>query len=98
MTNTKTRFHGIISGRVQGVTFRDTTKRKADSLGITGWVMNRHDGTVEVVAEGTPQNMKQFINYLGDGPPAAQVNNIREINEQATGEFETFTVTYATRR
>lgn len=89
------RIHAIITGRVQGVGFRQTTKQKASEIGITGWVMNRKDGGVEVIAEGSADVMDSFLDYLSQGPPSARVDNVRHINETPTGEFDGFKVTYA---
>ncbi|MGM0941624.1 MAG: acylphosphatase [Bacillota bacterium] len=54
------RTHAIISGRVQGVGFRYTAKQKADELGVTGWIRNNEDGTVELDAEGNMDQVDQF--------------------------------------
>ena len=58
----------IVSGRVQGVGFRDFTRRTAQSLGVTGWVRNRGDDTVEVRVEGEEGQLDQLLDALGDGP------------------------------
>lgn len=88
------RYHVVISGRVQGVGFRHNTKLKAVSLGITGWVMNRKDGGVEVVAEGYAEPMTQFLEFLEQGPPSARVDNIDSVSEEPTGEFDAFNVSF----
>lgn len=73
-----------ITGRVQGVFFRATTKDHADALGINGWVRNCPDGSVEVFAEGTQQQLNRFEAWLHRGPPAARVEAVRE--QQASPE------------
>ena len=93
-TQSKARLHAIIHGRVQGVNFRYHTSRTAQSLGLTGWVANRWDGTVEVVAEGQRQSLEKFLSFLHQGPPAATVLRVDAAWEPASGEFEYFRVRY----
>ena len=62
-----------VSGRVQGVFFRASTKRVADRLGLRGWAVNLPDGRVEVVAVGLPGPLAELAKWLEDGPPAARV-------------------------
>ena len=73
----KTTRHVIISGRVQGVWFRGWTKQQASSLGLTGWVRNRRDGTVEAIFQGDAADIDAMINACWQGPPAASVADIR---------------------
>ena len=69
--------HYIIHGRVQGVFFRDSTRRKARELGIGGWVRNRSDGTVEVMAAGPKDALEDLERWFREGgPPAAQVERV----------------------
>ena len=65
-----------ISGHVQGVFYRASTKRKAKSLGITGTVRNLEDGGVEVVAEGERQRLERLFDWLLQGPPMASVDRV----------------------
>ncbi len=65
-----------ISGRVQGVGFRDALAREADRLGITGWVRNRADGRVEALAQGSPAALDRLEAWARRGPPAARVDRI----------------------
>jgi len=74
-----TRANLLISGRVQGVAFRASTKRKAQNLGLKGWVRNTEDGKVEAVIEGSKDKIKELISWAEKGPRLANVNNI-EIN------------------
>ena len=69
--------HYIISGRVQGVFFRDSTRRKAIELEIRGWVKNSPQGQVECRAFGTAERLAQFETWLWQGPPKAQVSDIQ---------------------
>lgn len=66
----------IIVGRVQGVGFREFARREARALGLKGWVRNRSDGSVEAVATGTTQAIKDFVGKCTRGPLAAQVAHI----------------------
>ena len=89
------RLHAIVSGIVQGVNFRYYTVRQAESLGLTGWVANRWDGTVEVVAEGPRADVQALLDWLGHGPPSATVTGVQADWEQATGEDMAFCVRYS---
>jgi acylphosphatase len=88
------RIHLIIEGRVQGVWFRDSTRREAFSLGVFGWVRNRPDGTVEVVAEGPEDKVGKLINWCNHGPPAAGVSQVHETREKWQGEFKFFDIVF----
>ncbi|MEW6717250.1 MAG: acylphosphatase [Chloroflexota bacterium] len=90
------RLHAIISGHVQGVNFRFYTRQEADRLGVVGWVRNRWDGTVEVLAEGEKQFLVQFLGWLQHGPPAARVTDLKPTWSEATGEFSSFNVRMTT--
>ena len=85
----------IIEGRVQGVWFRDSTRREAVSLGVSGWVKNRPDGTVEVLAEGPEDTVKKLVAWCHHGPSAARVSRVHETSEEWQGEFESFDVLYS---
>ncbi len=69
--------HLQISGRVQGVGFRFYAQRKAQELGVTGWVRNRRDGSVEVMAQGAPEAVKAMIAWARRGPASAAVSEVR---------------------
>jgi acylphosphatase len=88
------RVHLVITGRVQGVFFRESTRHKADSLGLTGWVRNRPDGTVEAVAEGPEKDVRALVAWCHHGPPAARVDRVAQTPEATTGAFGSFEVTY----
>jgi acylphosphatase len=89
-----TRAHAIISGRVQGVFFRWETKRAADGFGISGWVRNKRDGTVEAVFEGSEKNVASILDWCKKGPPIAKVERVEVSREAYTGEFDGFEITY----
>jgi acylphosphatase len=65
----------IVHGHVQGVFFRDSTRRKAQAAGATGWVANRPDGTLEAHVEGPPNAVEQVIAFLNVGPRGAEVHH-----------------------
>ena len=80
--------HLIVRGRVQGVGFREYLRREAERLNVKGWVRNRHDGTVEAMLHGWPEDVAKILNWVRRGPPGARVTAM-DVNE-ASGEFETF--------
>lgn len=82
----------LISGKVQGVSYRATTAEKATSLGLTGYARNLPDGRVEVVAEGAQGALASLREWCNDGPPAAVVDHIDSTEASATGEFPGFGV------
>ena len=67
------RLHAVVVGRVQNVGFRATTHDQATRLQLAGWVRNRHEGTVEVVAEGRTEILHDFLAFLHKGPRTAHV-------------------------
>ena len=71
----------LVSGRVQGVFYRDSTRREARALGLSGWVRNLFDGRVEVLACGSEQQLGVFAKWLEIGPEYAKVTNIEVITE-----------------
>ncbi len=84
----------VIAGRVHGVWFRESTRRQAVSLGVTGWVRNLPDGTVEVVAEGAEESVRKLVEWCHRGPSAAKVNRVDRAEEIWRGEFNTFDIVY----
>ena len=84
----------LISGRVQGVSFRYFTQRTARALGLTGWVRNRPDGNVEALFEGVRATIEQVLAACRQGPPAAEVTEVLVEWEEANKEFIDFTVRY----
>ncbi len=82
------RVHVLISGRVQGVFFRDETRQRARKHNVTGWVRNLPDGRVEAVFEGEKGNVERLVEFCKRGPSGARVAQT-EVNWEAyTGEFE----------
>lgn len=88
-----TRAHLIIVGLVQGVCFRMYTRDEAQRLGLTGWVRNRPDGTVEAMVEGEKSAVTRLIEWCHDGPSYARVTDVQCRPGPATGEFHDFTIT-----
>jgi acylphosphatase len=80
-----------IKGRVQGVFFRDSTRRVAESLGITGHAINLSDGNVEVLACGEAAALNELARWLADGPPSASVTDViaHEVEWTALSGFRT---------
>ena len=77
--------HLLITGQVQGVFFRASTKKQADNLGIKGWVRNLPDGQVEVLAEGEAEAIKKLIAWCHNGPLRAHVHEVT-VTPKQTGE------------
>ena len=90
----KKNVHVIISGRVQGVWFRASTKQKAEELGLTGWVRNTKDGCVEAVFEGEDGLIKEMIKWCHSGPPLSKVENVEIKNQKPIGGFKDFFIRY----
>jgi len=86
------RLHTIVHGRVQGVGFRYFVMESVRGLDITGWVRNRYDGTVEVMAEGSKSSLDQLLVMLKRGPRSSNVLKVKEDWSQATGEYSGFSV------
>lgn len=83
-----------ISGRVQLVMFRDFAKRKARAHGLTGFVQNKKDGTVYVLAEGEEENLKKFLTRLHRGPILAEVTNVEVVYQEPTSKYTDFSILY----
>ena len=90
----KTNVHVLISGRVQGVWFRATTKQKAEQLGLKGWVKNRDDGCVEAVFQGDENQVREMIKWCYHGPPLAKVEKVDVLKKQNMDLFEDFIIKY----
>ena len=93
-TTAQARLHAIVHGRVQGVSFRYYTIQAANSLGLTGWVANRWNSTVETVAEGPRAKLDQFLTFLHRGPPSAWVERVDTNWQAPTDEFKDFKVRF----
>lgn len=94
-TRREERLHAIVHGRVQGVNFRYYAVHTAQRLGLTGWVANHWDGTVETVAEGPREVLDEFEGFLRHGSPSAMVERVDIRWETPTGEFSHFGVRYS---
>ena len=82
----------FIRGRVQGVFFRAATQREARRLGIGGWVKNRNDGSIELLAEGEEEAIKEIVSWANHGPTAARVDHVDVRWRGYTGEFPEFSI------
>jgi acylphosphatase len=82
----------VIKGRVQGVFFRAAAQREARRLGVTGWVKNRTDGSVEVLAEGDEDSIRELMMWANHGPSAARVDQVDVRWRGYTGEFPEFSI------
>jgi len=87
-------FYARISGMVQGVGFRYFAQRKALALGLSGYVRNLPDGTVEVYAEGQRDLLENFLGELHQGPEFSRVDEVKVEWREPTGKYETFVITY----
>jgi acylphosphatase len=76
----------VVSGRVQGVWFRESCRREAAAAGVGGWVANQADGTVLAVVEGERPAVDRVIAWIRRGPPRAQVTNVVVTSEEPIGE------------
>ncbi len=81
-----------IRGKVQNVWFRASAREQAQQLGLTGWVANRPDGSVEVLAEGPRPKLERLMAWCHQGPPAASVNLVDPEWLPATQEFDIFQI------
>ncbi len=88
----KVRVHIFVSGRVQGVFFRENTRKRAKKLGITGWVRNIPDGRVEAVFEGEKSKVEELINRTKKGSLIARVDGVEVILEEYKEEFDNFEI------
>lgn len=88
------RVHLIITGDVQGVGFRAWVRTIARELGLTGWVKNREDGAVEIVAEGKRTDLEDFVATCQRGSDVAWVANVDITWEEATNKFVRFDIVY----
>jgi acylphosphatase len=90
MTEEKLRLHAEVFGDVQGVGFRAFVWHRAMALGLTGWVRNRVDGSVELTAEGPRAALESLLKDVNIGPSASTVDHVEATWKQATSEFRAF--------
>jgi acylphosphatase len=88
----QTRLHALVTGMVQGVGFRMYVHDYAIAFGLTGWVRNTYNGSVEVLAEGSYAQLERLVEKLRMGPRSAFVEELQKEWQPATGEFHTFDV------
>ena len=91
---TKIAVRVIISGKVQGVFFRAETQKAAQDYGVTGWVRNLSDGTVEAWAEGAHAQVDALVAWCHQGSPMSRVDHVAVTSETVSGRYTTFDVTY----
>ncbi len=82
----------VVHGRVQGVFFRDSTRKVARDLGIIGSAVNRSNGSVQVIAKGTPEALEELKVWLTQGPEMALVDNVEEVDIENQLEFNDFII------
>jgi acylphosphatase len=95
MTSTENRTEArrfVVRGRVQGVGFRWFVEREAHILGIAGWVRNNADGSVEVLAQGTREQISGLRSRLREGPRAARVDGVEEAEARPAAGVNTFRI------
>jgi len=88
------RAHVTVQGLVQGVWFRASTKDEADRLGVSGWVRNLPDGSVEAVFEGDRKKVEEIVGWCHRGPSGAKVRKVDIVWEPYAGEFGHFDIRY----
>lgn len=90
--NDNERAHVRVSGLVQGVFFRDSARKKALELGLTGYVTNTPDGDVEALFEGPTDHVREMVLWCGEGPPHATVEDVEADYGPAKGDLSGFEV------
>jgi acylphosphatase len=83
--------HLLIKGKVQGVFYRATAKKVAESAGLTGWIKNTKNGNVEAMVTGAAEKLEQFIEWCRQGPHGAVVQDVQE-NKQEETSFKDFSI------
>ena len=90
----KIRANIVVKGKVQGVYFRQNAQRICNEYGITGWVQNLEDGSVEATLEGNKNSVEDAISWFRVGPPNAHVERIELSYNRFSGEFQDFKINY----
>ncbi len=90
----KIRAHVVVSGRVQGVYYRQNAVKQAQKLGLSGWIRNLSDGKVEAVFEGGKENVEKIVNWAKKGPFFSRVSSLKIDWQEYKGEFNNFGVKY----
>ena len=91
-TRAEKAFYALISGRVQGVGFRYSAYREACRLGLSGWVRNKANGDVEVLAQGKQQKLDLFLAWLHRGPPGARVDIVQDKPVSINSQYSNFSI------
>ena len=86
--------HAIVEGRVQGVYFRDYTRREAERLGLVGWVRNLRDGTVEATFSGEAGQVEKMTAWLHQGSPMSSVTRVITTEPEQVQSFADFSIRY----
>lgn len=94
MMSDRAAFHAVVYGLVQGVNYRYFVQRNAESLGLTGYVCNLDDGSVEVVAEGERERLQQLLAKLREGPRAARVESVEVEWGKGSGKYRGFDIAF----
>ena len=84
--------HLHITGLVQGVGYRESMRREAESLGITGWVRNCRDGSVEALVDGPPDAVRRLIDWAWQGPRSARVSGVKSIGVAEAESCQNFEI------
>jgi len=92
------RLHLLIRGRVQGVFYRASSRDIAVNLSLTGWAKNNLDGSVEIIAEGDENDLKDFLKWAKKGPENAEISEIKEEWLPFKDEFDDFEIRYSETR
>ncbi len=87
-------FYIKVSGRVQGVGFRYSARKAALKFGISGWVRNSHDGSVEILCEGEENRINKFLSWLEMGPPGSNVSGIEKKAVVYRGHYTSFSIEF----
>ena len=93
-SQTKIRAHIIVKGKVQGVYFRQNAQNICNKQGVTGWVLNVDDGSVEAILEGDKNSVDDAISWFKVGPPNAYVEKIELSYDTYSGQFRDFKIRY----
>jgi len=88
------RVNVVVHGEVQGVYFRSYAQAEGQKLGLSGWVQNRADGTVELALEGEVSKINQMIHWLHEGSPGSKVTKLKITEERVYGETGVFNIRY----
>jgi len=86
------RIHLIVKGKVQGVGYRNNAKRRADQLGLRGWIKNLSNGSVEIIAQGSEKKIEEFVAWCQKGPIISTVEEVQIEKQEPDTDFWDFKV------